>query len=86
MGQNFKFVFMSNLNLSSLKCGFQARVVEVQNSYENKHLKQLINMGIVKGNVVEIIDNIGDLMLLKNHNVVMGVSRELADNVKVRIV
>lgn len=77
---------MTNLNLSSIKTGFRARVIEVQNIYKSKDLKQLMNMGIVKGNVVEIVDNIDNLMLLKNHNSVMGVSKKLADNVKVVIV
>ncbi|MDA0902299.1 MAG: FeoA family protein [Proteobacteria bacterium] len=78
---------MNNLNLSSLKSGFRAIVVKVENSSNDKNLKQLMNMGVVKGNIIEVLDNnIQGLLLVKKENSTFGLSRELANNIFVKLI
>jgi Fe2+ transport system protein FeoA len=47
-----------NTSLSSIKSGLQARIVGIQDDSTNsKTLKQLMNMGLIKGNVIEVLGN-----------------------------
>ncbi|MFT6106249.1 MAG: Fe2+ transport system protein FeoA [Rickettsiales bacterium] len=75
-------------NLASIKSGFQARIIGIQGDLQNnKSLKQLMNMGIIKGNVIEVLGNdVGGLFLLKKENSTFGISKELANNIFVKLV
>lgn len=74
-------------NLISLKVGLQARIVRVANDSNDKLLKQLVNMGIVKGNVIEVVNSeMPGLLLLKKENSVFGISKELAKNIFIKII
>ncbi|MFT6332041.1 MAG: Fe2+ transport system protein FeoA [Lentimonas sp.] len=84
---NFSKIIMTT-SLASIKSGFQARIVGVQDDLTNsKSLKQLMNMGLIKGNVIEVLGNdIGCLFLLKKENSTFGISKELANNIFVKLV
>ena len=78
---------MKNINLSSLKSGFRVRVVKVENSCDNKNLKQLMNLGVVKDNVLEILNSDAQgLLLVRKGNSTFGLSRELANNISVKLI
>lgn len=78
---------MPNLNLTSIKNGFRARIIKVENHNDDKVIKQLMNMGVVKGNIVEVINNnFSGLLLLKKENSTFGISKELANNVFVKLI
>ncbi|MFT7087437.1 MAG: Fe2+ transport system protein FeoA [Rickettsiales bacterium] len=77
-----------NTSLSSIKSGLQARIVGIQDDSTNsKTLKQLMNMGLIKGNVIEVLGNdIGGLFLLRKENSTFGISKELANSIFVKLV
>lgn len=78
---------MKSLNLSSLKVGFRAQIVKIENDSGDKILKQLINMGVAKGNIIEVINNqLPGLLLLKKENSTFGISKEIANNIFIKLI
>ncbi len=78
---------MGNLSLLTLKEGFRARIIDIKDSSSNKDLKQLMNMGIVKGGIVEVINSqSSNLLMLRRENSTLCISKDLANNILVKII
>ena len=79
---------MSELNLSLIKSGFRARVTGIgQNLVDSNKVKHLISMGIVKGHIVEVENsNSAGLLLLKMGNSIIGISKDLARQISVKMI
>ncbi len=78
---------MKSLNLASLKQGIQARIVKIEQEANNKVYKQLMNLGMIQGNVVEVVNSdVAGLILIKKENTTFGISKQLANNVFIQLV
>ncbi len=78
---------MSTTNLNFLREGAIARVIKIGNEIEidQKILKHVANIGLVKGVIVEMMNcNFSGLMLLKINNSTFGISKEIANSIFVK--
>ena len=72
-------------NLDSLQQGIKAVIVGVSGEVLDKNLKHLANLGLVKGNEVEMDNKVSDLCLIKKENSVFGISKKLASKILVQV-
>jgi Fe2+ transport system protein FeoA len=71
-------------NLDSLQTGFKATIIGLADGIVEKHAKQLANLGLVKGNEVQVENHVCGLCLVKKENSVFGISDKLASKILVQ--